>query len=387
MYVLECGKYAGIARWSKDGKSFVVIDPKAFEINVLPSLFKTSQFESFVRKLCRWGFAKRSGTACRFGMMPTAIWFCHASFQKGKFALCSTDVRCNSKVDTQASRTLLNLAEDEALENRKVFSYPSDVSVRNTMNGSSALEEPLVALSAYSGTSIGPDTSHIGVANPNNGRRRTSAPQNLIGNQASLVALQENAMRNPSLNNMTMPGLYDQQLLAHHHQHQSLGMGSMGNQQLLSANSQRSMRAPLMEQRQMILEDSSAMSLLNGGAQQHPCHSDNSMLQRQHQGNNVAHGQGLLQQHRQELFLAELERTKLLEQRNMASRDTQALQQELILLELQRKNMVNRARNLNAPPPPANSQDMFLRELQMQNLMHMQNQQQTNDFSRSSMRR
>jgi|AntRauTorckE5430_2_1112549.scaffolds.fasta_scaffold09617_2 hypothetical protein len=372
MYVLECGKYASIARWSKDGKSFVVIDPKAFEINVLPSLFKTSQFESFVRKLCRWGFAKRSGTACRFGMMPTSIWFCHPAFQKGKFALCSTDVRCNSKVDSQASRTLLNLAEDET--HRSMFPQSVDFSRRNTMHGASALDDtPSAAGTAYNDV--------------NDGRRRMSAPQSLNASQRSLAARQENPMCNPSMTNASsMPGLYEQRLLAQQQQHQSLANGNH-RQQLL--------RSSQMDQRQLLLEDPSTMSLLNPGSQQNFSRSANPMLQHhnQNQGNTMARGgQGLLQQHQQELFLAELERIQLAEQRNMtgqrnmSSSNTQALEQELMLMEYQRKNTTNRSRNLNAPQPPNSQQDMLLLELRRQNLMHMQNQRHTKDYSRSSMR-
>lgn len=144
MYVLECGEYDEVLRWSKNGKSFVVVDSKHFERNVLPALFKTSKFDSFVRKLSRWGFAKRSGTGSRNGSTPTPIWFCHPSFQKGKFSLCSTAVLCNSKVDVEASLALLNKADcedDDKFNDKTAMQFLAASSGRsmNAMNGMPSL--------------------------------------------------------------------------------------------------------------------------------------------------------------------------------------------------------------------------------------------------------
>jgi len=88
MYALECGDYCDIITWSSadGGKSFYILDPRAFSDLVLPALFKVAKYDSFQRKLHRWGFIKkqrsRAGTAI--------VSYAHEIFRKGNFALAST---------------------------------------------------------------------------------------------------------------------------------------------------------------------------------------------------------------------------------------------------------------------------------------------------------
>lgn len=42
--------------WLPDGKSFVIRNPDSFTRQVLPKYFKATKFQSFTRKLYRWGF-------------------------------------------------------------------------------------------------------------------------------------------------------------------------------------------------------------------------------------------------------------------------------------------------------------------------------------------
>ena len=51
MYALECGCYDDIISWSPSGLAFVIMDPKRFEKEVLPDLFKEAKFSSFDRKV------------------------------------------------------------------------------------------------------------------------------------------------------------------------------------------------------------------------------------------------------------------------------------------------------------------------------------------------
>ena len=100
MYALECDQFDEIMSWSGDGRSFAINDKDGFEYRVLPALFKPSKFESFIRKLCRWGFAKRRASG-RYGQEETAlcVWFYHPNFQKGNFELCSrVECRQNTKM-------------------------------------------------------------------------------------------------------------------------------------------------------------------------------------------------------------------------------------------------------------------------------------------------
>ena len=131
MYIIESGEYSDIISWSKDGTAFVVKDSDAFTIRVLQVLLEMSKFESFTRKLSRWGFAKRaardrSKLLTQMGTMQyappnTSTWFCHPSFRKGNFESCKFDVICNSKVDAEACTCILEITlsqeEDLMFEN------------------------------------------------------------------------------------------------------------------------------------------------------------------------------------------------------------------------------------------------------------------------------
>lgn len=58
MVILNNPDYANILSWSADGEAFMFHDRQAFEAVILPTIFKDSKFDSFLRKLYRWGFAK-----------------------------------------------------------------------------------------------------------------------------------------------------------------------------------------------------------------------------------------------------------------------------------------------------------------------------------------
>jgi len=59
MYAIQCGEFTNdIVAWSKDGLSFCINNTLAFEKAVLPVVFKPAKWESFARKMGRWGFKK-----------------------------------------------------------------------------------------------------------------------------------------------------------------------------------------------------------------------------------------------------------------------------------------------------------------------------------------
>ena len=84
MYVVECGEFNDIIAWSNDGLSFCINNTLAFEKAVLPVVFKAAKWESFARKLARWGFKRirLTGTYAEQGAA-----FIHPQFRRGDFAL------------------------------------------------------------------------------------------------------------------------------------------------------------------------------------------------------------------------------------------------------------------------------------------------------------
>jgi len=84
MYVLQCGDYEHAVDWSHDGLLFVIKNSSVFESCVLPEIFKEAQFQSFERKLTRWGFTKARSNST----MKKAKYYGHPLFRRGNFSRC-----------------------------------------------------------------------------------------------------------------------------------------------------------------------------------------------------------------------------------------------------------------------------------------------------------
>jgi len=56
MAVLNSDGYSNIITWSPDGKSFIFTDSNSFERILLPKIFKVAKFDSFLRKVCQFGW-------------------------------------------------------------------------------------------------------------------------------------------------------------------------------------------------------------------------------------------------------------------------------------------------------------------------------------------
>eukprot|EP00526_Cylindrotheca_closterium_P017009 CAMPEP_0113615764 /NCGR_PEP_ID=MMETSP0017_2-20120614/7879_1 /TAXON_ID=2856 /ORGANISM="Cylindrotheca closterium" /LENGTH=310 /DNA_ID=CAMNT_0000525031 /DNA_START=194 /DNA_END=1126 /DNA_ORIENTATION=+ /assembly_acc=CAM_ASM_000147 len=58
MKVLSNKEFEHIVTWMPSGKSFSIVDSKAFVAEILPDHFKSAKYASFTRKLHRWGFMR-----------------------------------------------------------------------------------------------------------------------------------------------------------------------------------------------------------------------------------------------------------------------------------------------------------------------------------------
>ena len=80
--ILNDNRLSSIITWLPSGKSFCILNKDAFTRNVLPRYFKESLFESFSRRLKRWGYRKVYTTGQK------QIVLTHDLFQKGRLDLC-----------------------------------------------------------------------------------------------------------------------------------------------------------------------------------------------------------------------------------------------------------------------------------------------------------
>jgi hypothetical protein len=70
-----------IVCWLPHGKSFMIVRPKMFATDIMPSYFRQAKYASFTRKLNRWGFRQVTKG-------PEHGAFHHDLFQRGKPILC-----------------------------------------------------------------------------------------------------------------------------------------------------------------------------------------------------------------------------------------------------------------------------------------------------------
>jgi len=81
MEVLSNDNHSDVISWVEHGESFMIHDRKKFVTSVMPNYFKQTKFESFMRKLSRWGFRKE-----KHG--PAAGAYYHGLFKRDNPELC-----------------------------------------------------------------------------------------------------------------------------------------------------------------------------------------------------------------------------------------------------------------------------------------------------------
>lgn len=95
MYALECGKFSDVINWKVDAANqhcIQIHDTAALSKEVLPSLFKVAKFESFQRKLYRWGFIKHRPSKKK----SSAVTFVNPAFRQGDY-VNAAKISCSPK--------------------------------------------------------------------------------------------------------------------------------------------------------------------------------------------------------------------------------------------------------------------------------------------------
>lgn len=126
MEILSEQRYSHIISWMPNGKSFVVLRPKAFVAEVLPQNFKSAQYASFTRKLTRWGFLR-----CEDGTGE----FYHPQFRRGRIDLAEQITPCHDAT-TKAVKEKIVAIEKNREEARA--SSPATAALSDDEDGASS---------------------------------------------------------------------------------------------------------------------------------------------------------------------------------------------------------------------------------------------------------
>lgn len=202
MKVLSNKKYENVIKWMPSGKSFSIVDPKAFTAEVLPEHFKSAKYSSFTRKLHRWGFV-------RHYRGEEAGAFFHKSFQRDRLDLVE-------KMSCQKMDPIKPSQNPTPTPPPTMAPVPRKAELTPNQMSAFTPTRPIVAPQPYQQVPMQPMPMRTGV-NPSVGldaviEMEVSRRLNERINAAKSMNQQALAMMNhPSLNPMKFPILSQQQ--------------------------------------------------------------------------------------------------------------------------------------------------------------------------------
>ncbi|KAJ9184820.1 hypothetical protein P3X46_004508 [Hevea brasiliensis] len=128
-----------VISWNDDGTGFVVWQPAEFACDLLPTLFKHSNFSSFVRQLNTYGFRK----------VATSRWeFCNDMFRKGKRELLCQIRRRKAWSNKQQPIAPIQATPQEFEEDQRSSSTSSSSEYSNLIDENKRLKKENCALSS-----------------------------------------------------------------------------------------------------------------------------------------------------------------------------------------------------------------------------------------------
>lgn len=126
MKVLSDKRFNDIITWTPSGKSFTIVNPKAFTADILPEHFKSAKYSSFTRKLHRWGFMRHYR-----GEESGAFY--HDDFQRDRLDLVEK-MTCKSEQPPKAVAAITKAPAAKKLFHKAVSAAPrSEVGLQQTV--------------------------------------------------------------------------------------------------------------------------------------------------------------------------------------------------------------------------------------------------------------